>query len=119
MQLREACDMFDKSGNGFVEPDDFWRMAYLCGMTNQDSISEMLIACDTDGDGRIDFVEFIGMMTGSGTSGQVELRGHLAVFREAFNLFDSDSTGSITSKQFHNAVRMLGYRMTVKQVCVP
>ena len=115
-QLREAFDMFDRSNNGAVHPDDFWRMAYLCGMTDQSAIEEMLAFCDTDDDGLVDFVEFVGMMTGESTSGQVELRGHLAGFREAFNLFDVDGVGSITAKQFHNAVKMLGYKMSAQQV---
>ena len=116
IQLREAFDMFDRSGNGAVNHDDFWRMAYLFGMTDPNRIEELLSFADTDGDGMIDFVEFVGMMTGSSTGAQVELRGHLAGFREAFTLFDADNVGFITAKQFQNAVLMLGYKMSVEQV---
>ena len=72
-------------GGGSVSPDEFARMACLFGMTDKRQIDEMLIISDSDGDGEIDFIEFVGMMTSNAAGGTTELRGHLTGFREVMS----------------------------------
>lgn len=82
VQMRDAFRMFDEDGGGSVSPMEFARMACLFGMTDKNVIEGLLANSDTDGDGEIDFIEFVGMMTSSSAGGQTELRGHLTGFRE-------------------------------------
>lgn len=116
VQLKASFDMFDKDSSGAVAPEEFARLACLFGMTDKDVIEEMLGSNDSDGNGEIDFIEFVGMMTCNTSAAQTEMRGHLAGFREAFNLFDADGTGMITEARFFDAVRVLGFGMSREQV---
>ncbi|CAL1547707.1 unnamed protein product [Lymnaea stagnalis] len=62
-ELRQAFRIFDKKGCGYITPSDLRAVLQCMGEDlTEDEIDEMIAEVDIDGDGRIDFEEFITCM---------------------------------------------------------
>ncbi|KAK7113927.1 hypothetical protein V1264_000079 [Littorina saxatilis] len=62
-ELRQAFRVFDKSGCGYITPSDLRGVLQNIGEDlTEEEIDEMIAEVDIDGDGRIDFEEFIACM---------------------------------------------------------
>ncbi|OWF56441.1 Calmodulin [Mizuhopecten yessoensis] len=64
-ELRESFQVFDKDGNGFISAAELRLVMTNLGekLTDED-VDEMIIEADLDGDGQINYDEFVRMMTG-------------------------------------------------------
>lgn len=61
--LREAFAAFDKDGDGFITRTEIKEVMALLGEDMTDAaIDAMISAADSDGDKRVDFEEFCGMI---------------------------------------------------------
>ena len=60
----EAFKAFDKNNDGFIDREELKRVmdALDQGVTDQE-VEEMINMCDINGDGKVDFHEFVNMMT--------------------------------------------------------
>jgi calmodulin len=59
-EIREIFDHFDKDGNGTIEAVEFAALLQALGADMEDAeVAIGLEALDTDGNGRIDFDEFV------------------------------------------------------------
>ena len=63
-ELREAFNVFDKDGNGTISEDELRQVMHNLGekLTDED-IKAMMREADTDGDGEVNFEEFVQMMS--------------------------------------------------------
>ena len=62
-ELIEAFKVFDKDGNGFITAQELRHvMTNLGEKITQEEADEMIGEADLDGDGRIDYEEFVKMM---------------------------------------------------------
>ena len=62
-EIREAFRIFDKDGNGFVSPAELRHVLSNIGeKLTDEEIDEMIIEADVDGDGLINYEEFVAMM---------------------------------------------------------
>lgn len=62
-ELREAFAVFDKDGNGFISPEELKSALLNLGEKLEDQeVMAMIKAADRDGNGQIDYEEFIAMM---------------------------------------------------------
>ena len=62
-ELLEAFKVFDRDGNGYVTSHELRNvMTSLCEETSPEEIEEMIKEADIDGDGQVDYQEFVKMM---------------------------------------------------------
>ncbi|XP_055339593.1 calmodulin-A-like [Paramacrobiotus metropolitanus] len=62
-ELRDAFKVFDKQGTGYITPSDLRAVLQCMGESlTEDEIDDMISEVDLDGDGRIDFEEFVAAM---------------------------------------------------------
>ncbi|KAJ2773363.1 hypothetical protein IWQ56_001023 [Coemansia nantahalensis] len=110
---REAFSLFDKDGSGTITSDELRELLKSLGHRPSDQeLSDMINEVDMDGNGEIDFDEFVGMME------RQRARTFItdAELETVFNKVDEDKDGSISDRQAHAAVKLLGYALDDKPV---
>eukprot|EP01126_Amoeba_proteus_P050154 TRINITY_DN5904_c0_g1_i1.p1 TRINITY_DN5904_c0_g1~~TRINITY_DN5904_c0_g1_i1.p1 ORF type:complete len:127 (-),score=31.14 TRINITY_DN5904_c0_g1_i1:239-619(-) len=101
-ELREAFYMFDKNRDGSISVTELSHVLKNLNQAASDAeINEMIRQVDKDGDGEIDFEEFVSMMANAKCSTDEEMR-------QAFAVFDADGNGSIDKKELHSVLEQLG-----------
>lgn len=64
-ELREAFKVFDKDENGFISAAELRHvMCNLGEKLTDEEVNEMIREADTDGDGLVNYEEFVRMMLG-------------------------------------------------------
>ena len=74
-------------------------------------IQAMVDEIDADGNGEIDFPEFLTMMLRKMNTGNVEKE-----LKEVFTVFDQDGSGTISRQELRAALSMLGEKLTDEEV---
>eukprot|EP01126_Amoeba_proteus_P002058 TRINITY_DN1064_c0_g1_i1.p1 TRINITY_DN1064_c0_g1~~TRINITY_DN1064_c0_g1_i1.p1 ORF type:complete len:137 (-),score=44.24 TRINITY_DN1064_c0_g1_i1:182-592(-) len=101
-ELREAFYMFDKNRDGSISVNELSQVLRNLNQAATDAeINEMIRQVDKDGDGEIDFEEFVSMMANAKCSTEEEMR-------QAFAVFDSDGNGFIDKKELRSVLQQLG-----------
>lgn len=61
--IRDTFQVFDKDGNGLISAPELWQVMTILGknFTNKE-IDEMILEVDIDGDGQVNYEEFVAMM---------------------------------------------------------
>ncbi|KAG8843282.1 hypothetical protein FRB91_003479 [Serendipita sp. 411] len=72
-------------------------------------IREMINEVDSDGNGTIDFPEFLTMMTRKEKDPEEE-------FKEIFKVFDKDGNGYISGPELKNVMLNLGEKMSDQEI---
>lgn len=106
--FRKAFLLFDKDGNGRITADELIDVMRSLGQspTNRE-VEEMIKKADQDGDGSIDFMEFLEVMAKK--LGEHTFEDDL---RDAFQLFDRDSNGFISKRELTFVMTSLGEQMS-------
>ena len=108
--IRDSFAMYDKDGNGSISLGELREVLRNLGekVTNDD-INQIIQIADTDGDGEIDYKEFVdlikGVMKNKGAQGDQDLR-------RAFAIFDQDGNGSISASELKIVLDRIGIVMT-------
>jgi len=103
-ECREAFDMFDIDNSGAIDVRELKAAIKALGMdVGVEELTKMVSDVDKDGNGTIEFPEFLSMMTAkmSNTATDEEIA-------KCFKLFDHDATGQITLKNLIHARSILG-----------
>ncbi|XP_052805416.1 calmodulin-like isoform X2 [Mya arenaria] len=77
-EYREAFSLFDKDGDGMITTQELGTvLKSLCQKPTDNELKDMINEVDLDGNGTIDFDEFLAMMTNKMIEGdnEDELRG--------------------------------------------
>ena len=102
-EYRDAFDLFDRDGNGKVSSDELGPLMRSLGANPKDDhLQELINEVDYDGDGVLNFTEFIDLMVND----RPEIEDDLDLI-EAFHAFDAYETGLIDSADLREAF----YRM--------
>jgi len=103
-ECREAFEMFDIDRSGSIDVRELKAAIRALGMNvSADELKKMVGDVDKDGNGTIEFPEFLSMMTAKMSSEATEEE-----IAKCFKLFDHDATGMITLKNLLHARTILG-----------
>ena len=62
--FQEAFELFDKNGGGTIDAAELQKTLDDCGIyVNGDDLVEIMLSLDHDGNGEVDFDEFLTLMT--------------------------------------------------------
>merc|ERR1711879_811970 len=88
-EFKEAFDEFDKDKSGTISPEGLLYVLRAMGQNpTEDELLNLVLEVDIDGNGTIEFEEFISMMKKKASEVDEE-----ADLREAFKIFDRDKDG--------------------------
>mmetsp|Transcript_6859 Transcript_6859/g.9484 ORF Transcript_6859/g.9484 Transcript_6859/m.9484 type:complete len:160 (+) Transcript_6859:57-536(+) len=111
-EMREVFDLFDKDSDGTITISELGVvLKSLKKNFNQKQLEEIIKKVDKNGDGQIDFEEFLKMM-----SNRVGTRNRDYELKEAFNVFDQDGDGYITASELSTVMKTLGEQIDKETV---
>merc|ERR1711998_187628 len=106
-ECREAFDLFDTDASGSIDIKELKVAMRALGFeVRSDEVKKMVEDLDRDGDGTVDFDEFLAMM--SGKMGGKDAREQLL---EGFAMYDEDETGRISLGNLQRVAAELGEPM--------
>ncbi|GAY33419.1 hypothetical protein CUMW_007130 [Citrus unshiu] len=116
-ELKEAFRVFDKDQNGFISAAELRHvMTNLGEKLTDEEVDEMIREADVDGDGQINYEEFVKVMMANHEEAMKMADqltdDQISEFKEAFSLFDKDGDGCITTKELGTVMRSLGQNPT-------
>ena len=92
VEFKEAFSLFDKDGDGSITTNELGTVLGLLGQNPTEvELEDLINEVDANGNGTIDFPEFLTMMTGKMNSEEEN--------REAFRVFDKDGNGFISAAE--------------------
>merc|ERR1712232_1446999 len=92
-EIREAFSLFDADASGMIDVRELKAAMRALGFEVKNELKKMVTDIDNDGNGTIEFGEFLQMMTGK--MGEKDTREDI---ERVFKLFDDDNTSKITFK---------------------
>jgi calmodulin len=111
-EFRDAFELFDKDKDGTITAKE---LANVMKSLNQDpteqELNEMIAEVDIDGNGQIDFEEFVCLMNRRSKETDTEEE-----VINAFKVFDKDGQGLISSTELHHIMTTLGDKLTEEEV---
>ncbi|RWS02698.1 calmodulin-like protein 5 [Dinothrombium tinctorium] len=104
-----AFGTFDKNNDGAISANELEEAFIMLNQSvSKEEINKMMTKADKDGDGLIDFEEFVEMMIKyRNDSNEQEAR-----LREVFNFFDIDKNGKISYIELKKAMKKLGQNVS-------
>merc|ERR1711953_381022 len=107
-ELREAFDEFDKDGSGSISTKELLGVMRSMGQNpTEDEVLELVMEVDLNGDGTIDFPEFLQMMKKKSSE-----QDQLDDLKEAFRMFDTNKDGFIDLNELKKVTSLIGTSLT-------
>merc|ERR1711990_117980 len=111
-EFKEAFDEFDKDKSGTISPEELLGVLRAMGQNpTEDELLNLVLEVDIDGNGTIEFEEFLTMMKKKASEADEE-----SDLREAFKIFDRDKDGFISMKELKKVCSMLGTMLTKEEL---
>ena len=111
-EFKEAFEIFDKDKDGYITIKELGEIMKSLGQVpSETELQDMINEVDVDGNGNIDFKEFLGLMARKmrDTDTEEELI-------EAFKVFDRDGNGLVSSIELKHVMLSLGEKITDEEV---
>ncbi|OQV20899.1 Calmodulin [Hypsibius exemplaris] len=111
-EFKEAFSLFDKDNDGTITNKELGTVMRSLGQNPTEAeLQDMINEIDQDGNGTIDFSEFLTMMAQKikDTDSEEELR-------EVFRAFDKDGDGFISAEELRHLMTNLGERVTDQEL---
>ncbi|KAK6929888.1 EF-hand domain [Dillenia turbinata] len=112
VEFKEAFSLFDKDGDGCITIEELATVIRSLDQNpTEEELQDMISEIDTDGNGTIEFVEFLHLMAKKvkETDAEEELK-------EAFKVFDKDQNGYISANELRHVMINLGEKLTDEEV---
>merc|ERR1711865_529343 len=95
-EIREAFSLFDSDASGMIDIRELKAAMRALGFeVKNEELKKMVTDIDNDGNGTIEFGEFLGMMTAK-------------MIEKVFKLFDDDNTNKISFRNLARVAEELG-----------
>ncbi|CAE6444849.1 unnamed protein product [Rhizoctonia solani] len=111
-EFKEAFSLFDKDGDGTITTKELGTVMRSLGQNPTEAeLQDMINEVDADGNGTIDFPEFLTMMARKmkDTDSEEEIK-------EAFKVFDKDGNGYISAAELRHVMTNLGEKLSDNEV---
>ena len=111
-EFKEAFEIFDKDKDGYITTKELGDIMKNLGQTPSEAeLQDMINEVDIDGNGTIDFKEFLGLMARKMRDADTEEE-----LIEAFKVFDRDGNGLISNVELQHVMTSLGENVTMDEV---
>ena len=111
-EFKEAFSLFDKDKDGTITSRELGTVMRSLGQNPTEAeLRDMVKEVDADGNGTIDFSEFLTMMARK--LKDVDTEDEL---KEAFKVFDKDGNGFISAAELRHVMTNLGEKLTDEEV---
>jgi centrin-1 len=111
-EIKEAFDLFDTDGSGFIDGKELKVAMRALGFEpKKEEVQKMISDVDVDGSGRIQYEDFVKLMTI-----KIMNRDPQEEILKAFRLFASDNPSGITFKDLKRVSRELGEKMSDEEL---
>merc|ERR1711865_1152343 len=104
--VKEAFDLFDRSGSGSVSFEDFGTVVRAVGHNPTEA---ELAGC---GSGNQDFAKVMAFVKQMDEKPKADIEGRII---DAFKVFDADSSGTITAADLKHVMTSIGEKLTAEQ----
>nr|XP_034984512.1 calmodulin-like protein 3 [Zootoca vivipara] len=111
-EFKEAFLIFDKDGDGAITTKELGTVMRSLGQNPTEAeLKEMIDKLDADGNGTVDFPEFLSLMARKiqNSDGEEEIRN-------AFRVFDKDGNGYVSAAELRHIMTNLGEKLTDEEV---
>ena len=113
-EFREAFAFFDKDGDGCITVEELSTVVRSLGQSpTPEELRDMVRDVDADGNGTIEFAEFLALMSRQREAANADDNEEL---REAFGVFDRDHDGHISKAELRHVMISLGEKLTDEEV---
>jgi Ca2+-binding EF-hand superfamily protein len=114
-EIREAFDLFDAGGSGFIDSGKLKTAMRALGFEPEDDeIRKMVHEINSDASGTaISYTEFLEMMTKKIQIAAEDVEGECL---KAFDLFDTNGSGSITFEELRCVAKELGETLSEEEL---
>ena len=110
--FKETFQLFDKDGDGTISVAELGTVLRALGQNPSDKeLQEMISEVDEDGNGSIDFPEFLSLMSKKIQDGDAEEE-----IRDTFRVFDKDGNGYISRSELRNVMANLGETLSDEEI---
>ncbi|XP_028770663.1 calmodulin-like isoform X1 [Neltuma alba] len=113
-EFLEAFRLFDKDGDGCITMEELGSaIRSLDQHPTQEELQFMISQVDADGNGTIEFGEFLNLMATKTKEAEAEAEEE---FQEAFKAFDKDQDGYISPSELRHVMITVGERVTEEEL---
>ena len=110
-QFHYLFDLFDKDSSGTITTKELGTVMRNLGQNpSEEELKQLIREVDLNGDGTIDFKEFLCLMVKKMDDSDINQE-----LQDAFKFFDGDKDGYITSLELRNAMNNLGDEYTPEE----
>ncbi|CAH9095493.1 unnamed protein product [Cuscuta epithymum] len=111
-EFQESFNFFDKDGDGCITIEELATVIRsLDHNPSKEELQDMIDEVDTNGNGTIEFSEFINLM-----AKKIKETDEDEEIKEAFKVFDKDQNGYISASELRHTMINLGEKLTEEEV---
>lgn len=111
-EFKEAFALFDKDNNGYISSGELATVMRSLGLSPSEAeVADLMNEIDVDGNHKIEFSEFLALM-----SRQLKSTDSEQELLEAFKVFDKNGDGLISAAELKHVLTSIGEKLTDAEV---